>query len=349
MRDAPRRLVVDLRDARPNMAVPAETVDAIRAALPEAWEMVVVGSPADGRGDGGGASDEAVEAARGAEVYLGWGLSPEVFRAATEGDGARLRWVHSASAGVGGALFPAMRASDVVLTNSAGIYAEPMAETVLAAILHFSRGLDVVVRAQQERRWAKGDFAGMDAPVRELSEMAVGIVGLGGIGQAVARRCVALGMRVRATRRTGTEAPEGVELLRGDGALDRLLASSDVLVVAAPLTGETRARVGARELAMLPAGAVVVNVARGGIVDEAALADALASGRMRGAALDVFDREPLPPSSPLWGLSNVLVTPHVSGVSHLFWRRQTRLILENTGRYLRGAPLLNTVDKTAGY
>ena len=344
-----RRLVVDLREARPIMRVTRETVDAIRAALPPAWEVVEVASAADGRGDGGGASAESVEAVRGAEVYLGWGLSPDVFRAATEGPDARLRWVHSGSAGVGGALFPEMRASDVVLTNSAGIYAEPMAETVLAMILHFARGIDLAVRAQAERRWVKADFSGLDAPVRELGEMTVGILGLGGIGRAVARRCVALGMRVRAVRRTGTDAPEGVELLRGDDAVDDLLVSSDVLVVAAPLTGETRALVGAREIAMLPRGAVVVNVARGGIVDEEALAAALADGRLRGAGLDVFAGEPLAPSSALWGLPNVLVTPHVAGTSHLFWRRQTRLILENIGRYLRGEPLLNTVDKTAGY
>jgi phosphoglycerate dehydrogenase-like enzyme len=346
---SPRRLVLDLCDERPIMRVPAETVEAVRAALPEGWEVVQVGAAADGRGDGGAASAEAAAAARGAEVYVGWGVAPEVFRAAAEGAGARLRWVHSASAGVGAALFPEMVASDVVLTNSAGIYAEPMADTVLAMLLHFARGLDVAVRAQAERRWAKAAFAGADAPVRELAETAVGIVGLGGIGRAVARRCAALGMRVRAVRRRGSEAPEGVELLRGEGALEALLRGSDALVVAAPMTAETRAMIGARELAMLPAGAVVVNVARGGIVDEAALADALAAGRLRGAALDVFAAEPLAPASPLWGLSNVLVTPHVSGISHLFWPRQTHLLLDNLGRYLRGAPLRNTVDKTLGY
>lgn len=349
MREGTRRLVVDLRDERPLMRVPPETVRAIRDALPAEWEVVEVASAADGRGDGGGASAESVEAVRGAEVYLGWGLSPDVFRAAAEGPEARLRWVHSASAGVGGALFPAMAASDVVLTNAAGIYAEPMADTVLAMILHFARGIDVAVRAQAERRWVKPAFSGLDAPVRELADLSVGILGLGGIGRAVSRRCVALGMRVRGVRRTGTDAPDGVELLRGETAVDDLLRASDVLVVAAPMTAETRAMVGARELALLPAGAVVVNVARGGIVDEDALAEALTEGRLRGAGLDVFAREPLPDTSALWGLPNVLVTPHVAGISHHFWRRQTHLIVENVGRYLRGEPLLNTVDKTAGY
>ena len=340
-----RRIVMNLRERRPLWDAPPWALDEIRAALPEEWECLSLSFAADGTGDGGGVSAEVLDAARGAEVYLGYGVPRELFRAARD----TLRWAHSAAAGVGGSLYPEMVASDVILTNSAGVHAEPIADTVLAMMLHFARGLDWAVRAQAERRWGKEPFEAADAPVRELSEGTVGLLGLGGIGEAVARRAVALGMRVAAMRRSSADAPEGVEVLAGDGALDRVLSISDYLVVTVPRTAETEGMVGARELARLPRGAVLVNVSRGGIVDEAALADALRSGALRGAALDVFSTEPLPASSPLWGLPNALLLPHVSGSSHRFWRRETDLIVANLRRYLAGERLLNTVDKHAGY
>jgi len=341
----PRRLVINLRDRRPIWAIPPWAVDEIRAALPGDWECVVVDAFADGSGDGRGAGGEAVEAARGAEVYLGWGVPREVLAAA----GGALRWAHSASAGVGGVLYPEMVASEVVLTNSAGTHAEPIADTVLAMILHFARGLDFAVRAQAERRWDKGPYDAADAPVRELAGSTVGLLGLGGIGQAVARRASALGMRVVATRRSSAPGPPGVEVLAGDDALDRLLPLAHYLVVTVPRTASTEGMIGARELAMLPAGAVVINVSRGDVVDEEALVEALRGGRLRGAGLDVFRTEPLPPESALWTLPNTLLLPHVSGTSHAFWRRETDLVVANLRRHLAGEPLLNSVDKQAGY
>lgn len=349
---APRRLVLNMAEERPMYSIPGWAVEEIRAALPDGWEMTVVDEPADGRGDGADDSPgarAAMEAVRGAEVYLGFGVPEPLFAAATDGAEARLRWVHSGSAGVGGSLHAAMRASDVVFTNSAGIYAEPMADTVLAMILHFARGLDIAVRAQADRRWNQAPYDTTDAPVRELAESTLGIVGLGGIGRAVARRGVALGMTVVATRRRGTEGPDGVEVLSGPGALDPILPRADYLVLAVPQTDETRAMIGARELAMLPEGAVLVNVGRGALVDEPALVQALQGGRLRGAGLDVFATEPLPADSPLWVLPNVLATPHVSGASHRYWRRQTDLITHNLRRYAAGETLRNTVDKNAGY
>jgi phosphoglycerate dehydrogenase-like enzyme len=350
--DAERRLVLNLREQRPLYSIPDWAVDEIRAALPDGWTMTDVAEPVDGRGDGGGDSPGARAArgaVRGAEVYVGFGVPADLFAAATEPPDGRLRWAHSASAGVGGSLHAGMRASDVVLTNSAGIYAEPMADTVLAMMLHFARGIDFAVRAQAQSRWDKAPFDAEDMPLRELAESTLGIVGLGGIGRAVARRGVALGMRVVATRRRGTEGPEGVEVFSGADALHRILPRSDYLVVAVPQTDDTRAMIGADELAALPAGAVVLNVARGGVIDEEALIAALRGGALRGAGLDVFSREPLPGDSPLWTLPNVLVLPHVSGASHRFWRRQTDLIIQNLRRYAAGESLLNTVDKQAGY
>ncbi|HEU4453483.1 MAG TPA: D-2-hydroxyacid dehydrogenase [Longimicrobium sp.] len=344
-----RRMVVNLRERRPIWDLPGWALEEIRASVPDGWEVVAIPEPADSRGDGGGIDPGVLEAVRGAEVYLGYGVPPDLFAAATAPPHGRLRWAHSGAAGVGGSLHAAMRASEVVLTNSAGVHAEPIADTVLAMVLHFARGVDWAVRAQAARRWTPEPWQSADAPLRELSESTLGIVGLGGIGRAVARRAVALGMRVVATRRRSSEGPEGVEVWTGDDAVDRLLPVSDFLVLAAPMTEGTRGMIGARELAMLPPHATVINVARGGIVDEAALADALRSGRLRGAGLDVFATEPLPEDSPLWELPNVLITPHVSGVSHRFWRRETDLIVENVRRYLAGEPLVNTVDKQAGY
>ena len=346
----PRRLVVHLREQRPLYSIPDWALDEMRAELPDGWEMVVVEEPVDGRGDGGADSPgahAALQAVRGAEVYLGFGVPAALFEAAMEE--GRLRWAHTAAAGAGASLHPAMRDSDVVLTNAAGIYAEPMADTVLAMVLHFARGLDFAVRAQAETRWWKDPFDSADTSVRELADSTVGIVGLGGIGRAVARRAVALGMKAVATRRSGTDGPDGVEVLSGPDALHRLLPRTDYLVLCVPQTDETRGLIGARELGMLPDGAVVINVARGAVMDEEALAAALGQGRLRGAGLDVFQREPLPETSPLWHLPNVLVTPHVSGASPRFWRRHTDLVTENLRRYLRGEPLRNTVDKQAGY
>src|SRR5690606_1309241 len=192
-------------------------------------------------------------------------------------------------------------------------------------------------------------FEAADTPVREVAGTTLGLVGFGGIGREVASRARALGMEVLALRRRRAEAPQGVEVHSGPEGLAELLRRSDHLVLALPETPETRGMIGAAELAGMKEGAVLVNVARGGVLDEEALARALEGGRLRGAALDVFREEPLPPESPLWGLPNVLVTAHVSATSRGFWRRETDLIVENLRRYLAGEPLLNEVDKQAGY
>jgi phosphoglycerate dehydrogenase-like enzyme len=344
-----RRLVLDVNDPRPVWAAPPWVEQQIRAALPSDWEIQTVGAPADGRGDGGAPSAEVMAAVRGAEVYVGYGIQPELFHAATAPPHGCLRWVHSAAAGVGGSLHEAMVQSEVVLTNSAGIHAAPIAETVLAMMLHFTRGLDFAVRAQAEHRWDKESFDAADTPVCEISGATMGIIGFGGIGREVARRADALGMRVLAVKRTPGETPPGVELLTGNAGLDRLLERSDVLVVAVPETPTTRGLVGARELALLPRGAILINVARGRVLDEAALIEAVRAGRLRGAALDVFEREPLSADSPLWDLPGVLITPHVSGTSRQFWRREADLIVRNIGRYLAEEPLLNAVNKQHGY
>ena len=342
-----RRLVVDLAATSRNWALPPEGAARIRAAAPWGWDVVIASTPAESDGDGGrAASPEVLEAMREAEVYFGFGLTRELFLAAP-----RLRWVQSAAAGVASLLYPEMLASDVLITNSAGIMGDPIAEQVIAGILYFVRNLDIAVDQQRQALWNKEPFVSDAALVRELGECRALIVGMGGIGSAVARRLAAMGCEcVGLRRRPDQPSPEGFIRSRGLNDIERELPEADILVLATPLTPLTRGLLSASRLDILPAGAIVVNVARGALVDEPALTDRLAAGRLRGAVLDVFLEEPLPPTSPLWGLRNVLVTPHVAAVSpRLFWERELALFLDNWERYTAGLPLRNLIDKHAGY
>lgn len=342
-----RRVVVDLGDRRPIFAPPPDLRERLAAALPEGWDVVVTETPADGAGDGSVvASAGALALVADAEVYMGFGIPAALLRA-----GPGLRWVHSGAAGVGGSLTPEMLASDVVFTNSAGIHGPPVAETVIAYLLHFARGIDHAIGTQRTGRWDRSAFEAADAPVRELGRSTVGVVGLGGIGREVARRARALGATVIGARRRPEPVPglEDVEVLGGADALGALLARSHYVVLTAPETAETRGLMDAAALARMRPDAVLVNVARGGLVDEAALAEALTAGRLRGAALDVFSAEPLPEGHPLWRTPRLLITPHVSAYTHAFWEREAALIEDNLRRWAAGERLRNVVDKRAGY
>ncbi len=340
-----RRLVVDLASLRAAWRIPKTSVVQIKNALGAAWDVMEVKAPAVSDGDGGSGSPEAVSAVRGAEIYLGFGV-PSGVAAAAKGT---LRWAHSATAGIGASLAH-MSGSGVLLTNSAGVHAEPMADWVVAAIGYFTRGLDRMLAAQRQGRWAKEDFTDGAIPMREFRELRLGVFGLGGIGTAVARRGLALGMKVSGVRRRAERGgPKGVEWVGGLADLPRLAGGSDVLVIAAPHTAETVGAVDRRVLERLPHQALVVNVSRGSLLDEAALLELLELRRLRGAALDVFATEPLPAGHPFWSHPRVLVAPHVSAVSGRFWERETALIVENIQSYLAGAPLTNLVDLEAGY
>jgi len=254
----------------------------------------------------------------------------------------------------------------VIFTNSAGVHAPPMAETVLAMLLYFARGLDFALANQRRGRWATDPFYEGDAPPIELAHATVGIIGFGGIGREVARRVASLGAGVIALKRTVAAAGEAnlflvggggelgarIEVVHGPGGLDAVLRESHFVVVCAPDTPDTRGMIDRAALAKMRRGAVLVNVARGRLVDEDALVDALCTGRLRGAGLDVFRTEPLPEGHPLWAFENALLTPHVSAVSQGFWRREADLIIRNLERYLTDVPLCeweNVVDKEAGY
>lgn len=355
------RYVLDMADRRPIWAMPDFVPERIRDALPAGWELRVLEEETDGSGDGATRVSEAVLAAVAeADVYSGYGIPAELLEA-----GSGLRWVHSGAAGVGSSLTPTMMESPVVFTNSARIHAPPMAETVLAMLLFFGRGIDIATESKRRAEWSAESYYVAGAPLSELSFSTVGIIGFGGIGREVARRVASLGGRVIATKRTVRPGDEALTPVYGEGSLaeritvlphpeglDRLLRTSDAVVVAAPDTPETRGLIDAEALSKMKSSAVLVNVARGRLVDEAALIDALKSGRIRGAGLDVFSKEPLPAESPLWDLPNVLMTPHVSAVSRGYWEREVALIVRNLERFLADRPLSeweNVVDRRAGY
>jgi phosphoglycerate dehydrogenase-like enzyme len=327
--------------------MPERDVERIRAVLPPEWELIRVREEADGSGDGvSRPTPSFMEAVRDAEVYCGFGIPREVFAASD-----RLRWVHSGAAGVAGSLYPEMLESDVIFTNSAGTHGIPVAEHAVAMMFYFARGLDQVEASRRRGRlWDRDRVSGAPGPVGELFRSVAGIIGYGGIGREVGRQAKGLGMQVWAMKRNpGEQLPEHVDRVFGPEGLRELLGGSDYVVITVPHTPETDGLIGAAELSAMKDGAVLVNVSRGRIIDEDALIEALREGRIRGAGLDVFREEPLPRASPLWDLDNVCITPHTGGVSPRFWERETELILENTRRYLAGEPLLNVVDKQAGY
>jgi phosphoglycerate dehydrogenase-like enzyme len=218
-------------------------------------------------------------------------------------------------------------------------------------VLHFLRGLDIVIDQQRRTEWNKQPFVKMDSVLREMDTVRALIIGVGGLGGAAAERFSALGARCTGVRRrVSLGPPPGFERIIGLDQLDAELPRHDVVILAAPLTPETASLLTAERLDLLPPQSIVVNVARGAQLDESALAERIATGRIRGAVLDVFRTEPLPASSPFWGLRQVIVSPHISPVSPgRFWPRQLALFLDNWRRYSRGEALRNVVDKQAGY
>ncbi|MBO0911999.1 MAG: D-2-hydroxyacid dehydrogenase [Acidobacteria bacterium] len=260
----------------------------------------------------------------------------------------KLRWIHSQSAAVHQFMFRELVASDVLLTNSREVHAPVVAEHVMAMIFALAKKIPAATRFQQERVW--GQEAIWRLRPRDLAGRTLGLVGLGSIGRKVAKNASSLGMRVIAVReRPERERPEGVSEVLPSSKLAELLSESDYVVLSVPLTPQTTGLIGRRELAAMKADASLINVGRGPLVDEAALADALGQQKIGGAALDVFDKEPLPADSPLWKLDNLLITPHTAGMSEEMWERHYSLFRENLGRYLSGEPLLGLVNKQRGY
>ena len=261
----------------------------------------------------------------------------------------RLRWVQVPAAGVTHLLSPEVIASPIVLTSARGVRARAMAEHVLGVTLALARQLHVAIRHQAAREWALDELE-TGGTIRTLLGKRMGIVGLGAIGVEVARAATAFGMRVSAVRKRADQpVPENVDEVFPPDRLHDLLSKSDVVVLSAASTVETRHLIGASALNAMRRGALLVNVARGRLIDDDALIEALGDGRVGGAALDVFTKEPLEPASPYWTLPNVIVTPHVSGAMEDYWTPLVALFSENLRRFEAGQPLINVVDKEAGY
>ncbi|MBI4234479.1 MAG: D-2-hydroxyacid dehydrogenase [Chloroflexi bacterium] len=258
-----------------------------------------------------------------------------------------LRWVQLFSAGADHTLSRELVESPVVFTDAGGVAARAVAEFVVMAMLAHVKQLPRTISQQAQRQWDRRSLL-----LSELRGKAVGILGLGNIGSAVAHLCRAFDMEVLATRRSATARRElvgDVDTLYPPSELVDLLARSDFIVLSLPLTPATHGLIGERELRVMKPTAYLINVGRGALVDEQALLGALKSGRMGGAALDVFQQEPLPPESELWGLPNVLVSPHTAGNIANYVDRLIDMFCVNLERFLAGEQLLNMVDKETGY
>ncbi|WP_431521622.1 D-2-hydroxyacid dehydrogenase [Actinomadura madurae] len=284
---------------------------------------------------------ELAEALPGADVLFMWDFLSDALAGAWPASGGP-GWVHIASAGVDRLMFPALIESETKVTNSRGVFDEPIAEYVLGLVLAFAKDLPGTLRLQGERRWRHRETE------RVTGSRAL-VVGTGPIGRAIGRRLSAAGLAVTGAGRTARDADPDLGLVHPMERLDEALAEADYVVLAAPLTPRTRGMIDAAALDRMRPSARLINVGRGALVAEPDLVKALRAGRIAGAALDVFEDEPLPPSSPLWDMPNVIVSPHMSG-DVIGWRDELlRLFAANLGRYVSGRPLRNVVDKRLGY
>jgi phosphoglycerate dehydrogenase-like enzyme len=282
---------------------------------------------------------------RDAEVLFTLSLRPEQFAAAPQ-----LRWIHAPSAAVHQLLFPQLVKSEVVVTNSREVHGPVVAEHVIALIFALAKKIPQAVRLQEKQTWGQEAIWKQGAHPREIAGATLGLIGVGSIGRRVAQMASALSMRVIAVREHPEKGkPDGVQAVFAPSQLDDMLRQSDYVVLAAPLIAATQGLINADRLAVMKPEACLINVGRGAQVDEAALITALITRRIAGAALDVFEREPLPPESPLWNVDNLLITPHTAGLTEKLWHRHYDLFSENLRRYLARQPLQFVVDKQKGY
>jgi phosphoglycerate dehydrogenase-like enzyme len=279
-----------------------------------------------------------------AEVAVTWSVRPEQIQAAK-----KLRWIHSPAAAVHQLIFPEIVESDIALTNARDVHGPVVAEHVIALIFALAKKIPDAVRLQQKHDWGQQTIWDDLPRVREVAGATVGLVGLGSIGRAVARNARALGMRVIAVREHPEKGSEGSDAVFGPAQMDEVFKQADYVVLAAPVTSYTTTLVNAERLALMKPDACLINVARGQLIDEIALAAALREKRIGGAALDVFPKEPLAAESPLWDVPGLLITPHTAALTEKLWERHYDLLAENLRRHLAGQPLLGVVDKHKGY
>lgn len=302
-------------------------LDQLSAAAP-GWEIVDAGQER--------IADEILQA----DVFLGHAKVPvpwdEVVRR------GRLRWIQSSAAGLDHCLVPSVIASDIQVTSASGLFADPVAEQTLALLLGLLRSIPTFFRAQGKKEFIR-------RPTRDLHDTTVGILGLGGNGRRLAEVLAPFRVRILATDMFPQDCPTQVAELHGADQLDAILPRLDILILCVPLNAQTTGMIDARRLALLPRGALVINVARGPVVVERDLVAALESGHLAGAGLDVTEVEPLPTDSRLWDLPNVMITPHVGAQSARRADVTTNFLAENLARYVAGQPLRNLVDKQLGF
>jgi phosphoglycerate dehydrogenase-like enzyme len=261
----------------------------------------------------------------------------------------KLAWLHLASAGAGHVLFSELIDSDIVVTNSRGLHAIPISEHILGVMIILARKLHEAYRLQLQGKWQREELLKHYSAFSELYGHTAGIIGLGGIGTAVAERVKAMGMRVIANKRTVGKPPPFVDELLGPDQLPHLLRESDYIIITTPLTPETKGLIGEKELRMMKPTSYIINVGRGPVIQEDALIRALREGWIAGAGLDVTEVEPLPEDSELFSLPNVFITPHYSGVRSDYWQHATEVFKSNLALFLQGKQLENVVDKKGGY
>ncbi len=285
---------------------------------------------------------DLTEEAKQAEAILHWAGPREMLQTAFL-TCPSVRWVHSRSAGLDGVLFPELVESATPLTNGSGVFSQSLGEFGLTMILYFAKDLRRMLRNQAACNWDQFD-------VEEIAGQTVGIVGYGDIGRAVASRAHAMGMRVLALKRHAPASPDPlIARFYALSQLGELLALSDYVVVAAPLTRDTHHMISDAAFEAMKLNAVVINLGRGPVIDQAALLRALEAGRIKGAGLDVFEEEPIPPDDPIWRFENVLVSPHCADHTKDWLNDAMRFFLEQYERFSKGEPLKNVVEKHLGY
>ena len=331
MTSVPPHIVISLYDGVPKNRLPDAIFDTIVQSIPDCNIHRAI-------------SDEDLrQAVSAADVLWCWRYPADLLAAAPN-----LRWIHSNSVGVNPLLTPEWIAGDITLTNGRGLFTIPMAEWIFGAMLALNLRLPDIIRAQDNRTWIQQTLTSGGQLPTELYGKTLGIIGYGGIGRELAHRARTMEMRVIATRSHPAPDPDLDHCYAAKDFRD-MLKVADYVVIAAPLTPETDGMIGADELALMKSTACLINVARGKIVDEAALREALTNGAIRGAAIDAFTKEPLPPDSPWWTTPHLIINPHNSGFSDRLWDRIVDLFLRNLQRYRDGEPLENIVPKDRGY
>jgi len=279
-----------------------------------------------------------------ADIAIAWSLRGEQISAAR-----KLKWIHSTATAVHALISRELQESEIVVTNARDVHGPVVAEHAMALAFALAKRLPQAMGYQQQKHWAQEELWTATPRPRELQGATMTIVGLGGIGRPLARLARAAGMRIVGVREHHDRKIGSVDKTYGFADLDRALGEGDFVVLALPVTPRTHHVINAARLACLKPEAYLINVGRGVLIDEEALIAALRARSFTGAALDVASEEPLPPESPLWAMDNVLITPHIAGLTEQMWERHYATFTENLRRFLRGDRLLYVVDKDKGY